>query len=183
MERTLVVTGRGFAAAEPDVANITVGVRTVASALLAAANMASTDMAWVIDLLRGLAIAGNDFKARRFSVYSQKRPLGAGGQCRRVTESVGSSLDDPEPLARAARVDAMRNAVARANKHVGAAGVVLGPIPVIIKRPVDGVHHPGGGLLSLGGATGGPAGSPLNTPVESGDITASAAVHLVWDLV
>ncbi len=71
--RTISVTGLGEVAAVPDIAHVTVGVRTVAGTARAALSENSTTMAAVIDALRGMGIADRDMRTTNVSLHPRWR--------------------------------------------------------------------------------------------------------------
>ncbi len=71
--RTISVTGLGEVAATPDIAHVTVGVRTVAETARAALSENSTTMAAVLDELRGTGIADRDIQTTNVSLHPRWR--------------------------------------------------------------------------------------------------------------
>ena len=67
--RTISVTGLGEVAATPDIAHVTVGVRTVAKTARAALSENSTTMAGVLDAMRGTGIADRDMRTTNVSLH------------------------------------------------------------------------------------------------------------------
>ena len=71
--RTISVTGFGEVAATPDIAHVTVGVRTVAETARAALSENSTTIAAVLDALRGSGIADRDMQTNNVSLHPRWR--------------------------------------------------------------------------------------------------------------
>ena len=67
--RTISVTGFGEVAATPDIAHVTIGVRTVAETARAALSENSTTMAGVLDAMRGTGIADRDIRTTNVSLH------------------------------------------------------------------------------------------------------------------
>jgi hypothetical protein len=67
--RTISVTGLGEVTATPDIAHVTVGVRTVAETARAALTENSATMAGVLDTLRGSGIADRDIRTTNVSLH------------------------------------------------------------------------------------------------------------------
>jgi uncharacterized protein YggE len=71
--RTISVTGLGEVTATPDIAHVTVGVRTVAKTARAALSENSTTMAAVLDALRSRGIADRDMRTTNVSLHPRWR--------------------------------------------------------------------------------------------------------------
>ena len=71
--RTISVTGLGEVAATPDIAYVTVGVRTAAGTARAALSENSTTMAGVLDALRSRGIADRDMRTTNVSLHPRWR--------------------------------------------------------------------------------------------------------------
>jgi uncharacterized protein YggE len=71
--RTISVTGRGEVMATPDIAHVTVGVRTMARTARAALSENSTTMAAVLDVLRATGIADRDMQTTNVSLHPRWR--------------------------------------------------------------------------------------------------------------
>jgi len=75
--KTLVVTGYGWASAEPDMAEVSLGVLTEAATATEAVQENAEKMSEVINALKDLGITEDDMETQQFSVYpmySQSAP-------------------------------------------------------------------------------------------------------------
>jgi len=76
-QKTLVVTGYGWASAEPDMAKVSLGVLTQAATATEAVQQNAEKMSRVIDALKEMGITEDNMKTEHFSiypVYSQSDP-------------------------------------------------------------------------------------------------------------
>lgn len=87
---------------------------------------------------------------------------------------IGFAIRDPKPLLAAARADAVKDAIARAEIYAKAAGLALGPILAIQE---GGSSAPRPLYKAMGYAAGLAA-----TPVAGGEETLSASVSITWAL-
>ncbi len=77
-EHSITVVGTGTASGAPDVAHITAGVETQAPSIQTAVSDNQTQMAALLDALKGLGIADKDLQTNNFSVYTEQKPASDG---------------------------------------------------------------------------------------------------------
>ncbi len=71
-ERTMTVTGRGTVSAKPDLAQLSVGVETLAATVGEASQQNNTRMAALMAKLKELGIAEKDIQTSNFSINSER---------------------------------------------------------------------------------------------------------------
>jgi len=89
---------------------------------------------------------------------------------------IGFSIRDPKPLMAAAREDAVKDAIARAETLSRAAGVTLGPIVSISEGSFGAPPQP---MFRMAMTAGVPAPPP---PVAAGENTLSTTVSVTWEI-
>ena len=72
IERTMTVTGRGTVSAKPDLAQLSVGVETLAATVGEASQQNNTQMASLVAKLKELGIAEKDIQTSNFSINSER---------------------------------------------------------------------------------------------------------------
>jgi uncharacterized protein len=84
MNRGITVVGTGKASGTPDVANISVGVETVAASVQQAVDDNKAKMTQLLDALQSLGIADKDIQTSNYGVYTERQsvpvPDGKGDQ-------------------------------------------------------------------------------------------------------
>jgi len=73
--RGITVVGTGKASGTPDVANINIGVETVAASVQQAVDDNKAKMTTLLDALKSLGIADKDIQTSNYSVYTERQPV------------------------------------------------------------------------------------------------------------
>lgn len=204
----ITVTGEGIIQAAPDMAILSIGVTTEAESAAAAMTENSKALSAVLERLKASGIEARDLQTSNLSLSpnwtgydsaSGGRPTIAGYTASnqltvriRALETLGGVLDaaisdganalnglsfaltDPRPATDAARVQAVEDARAKATLLVEAAGAQLGRIVSISE---------GGGMSPQPGPMFRAAAEAMPVPVEGGEVAASAAVTVVFEIV
>ena len=211
--RQLRVTGTGEVFAEPDMATVTLGVVSEAETAADALAQNSETMSEIIAALKAARIAARDLATSNFSIqpkfiYPDKtrgdqgeprivgytvrnsltvriRELARTGEILDAMVSLGSNaisgvsfgLDDTGPVMERARGQAVADARARAELYADAAGVALGDI-LLITEP----QSRGPGPAPYARTTSIQA-EARPVPVEGGELTFSASLDVVWEIL
>ncbi|MEX0339559.1 MAG: SIMPL domain-containing protein [Arenibacterium sp.] len=205
--RQITVTGEGRVDVAPDMALITLGVTQQADAAQEAMAATSEAVGQILTRLDQIGLAARDVQTRRITLnpvwvndrYESDNPPKIAGFVAantiairvRALDQLGEVLDaviedgantfnglqfliaDPAPLMNEARKKAVADAMARAALLTEAAGVTLGPVRSIDER------GGGGGPMMMEMA----AARSANVPIASGEVSLSASVTMVFDIV
>ncbi|MGI9509218.1 MAG: SIMPL domain-containing protein [Geminicoccaceae bacterium] len=198
--RRITVSGQGEAKAAPDVATMSIGVETEAKTPGLALSENAARMTAVMKQLKGAGIADKDMQTSQLGISpihgdrQQPRTTIAyrvSNQLQvtiRAIDSLGAILDatvadganavngptfgiaDPEPLLAAAQDEAVKDAIAKAERFAAAAGVELGEV-ISIDEGGGGPVFPRQGRMEAMAAS---------TPVAAGESTLSANVTMTF---
>lgn len=202
----ITVTGEAAVNRAPDQATLSIGVTTQAETAAEALAQNSAAMTAVIDRLKAAGIEDRDLQTQGLSVNPNWTGYDSSISGSRIDgytatnilsvrvaalETLGEVLDaavadgantlnglsfglaDPRPAMDEARRLAVADALAKATLLAEAAGVKLGDIVTI----------------SEGGGYGGPMptykaeAAPMSVPIQEGEVSQSASVTIVWQLV
>ena len=208
--RSIHVTGSGLVTSEPDIATIYLGVSVEKATVEEAREAAASAMTAVIASLKANDIAESDIQTQNFSVYPQydytdeKRVLrgysvnntisakvrelenlsdivddaiGAGGDII-VVNSIQFMIEDPTPLQAQARALAVKNAEAKAQTLAETSGVTLGK-PITITETTRTVGPP---IAYAAEAAFADESARSITPIESGELTVTINVTIVYEI-
>ncbi len=205
--RTITVNGEGRASAVPDMAVISIGVKTDGDTAAGALRDNSAAMKATIDKLKELGVANKDIQTSGLSVnprydYEKNRAnpriIGyvasntitvrlrnlddAGAVIDQAVQSGANSLGgisfvfaDPKPLYAAARIDAVKDAKAKAELLTDAAGVDLGRL-MIIQDGYAQAPSPRPMLARM------EMQADASVPLSAGESSVSASVTLVYEI-
>ena len=205
--RQIMVMGEGQVEAVPDMATITLGVTHEAKAAREAMAATSDAVARILEQLGAMGIAERDLQTSNLTlnpvwsdrsgsvggynqisgfaasntVFVRVRDLDGLGQILDAVIDVGAndfnglsfSVQEPEPLEMQARDAAVADAMAKAVALAKAAGVTLGPVRSITD------NGGGGGPVMMEMA----ASRKGGVPIAAGEVTVSAMVSMVFDIV
>ncbi len=204
----ITVSGEGVVQGTPDMAILSIGVTTEAASAVQAMTENTKALSGVLDRLKSGGIEARDLQTSNLSLNPNWTgyDTASGGQPKiagytatnqltvriRALETLGGVLDaaitdgantlnglsfamsDPRPATDAARVRAIEDARAKASLLVEAAGAKLGRI-VSISEGGNSVPQPGPMFRASAEA--------MPVPVEGGEISASASVTVVFEIV
>lgn len=204
MKRTITVRGVGHSTTTPDVADVRLGVAvtrtTVAEARVAAADKAAR----IVEAVTAAGVGAADVRTASLVVqpeYDYKDGVQSlrgqsvshqfaivvrdldqigqvvdGGLAAGATTLDGVTLRtaDPAPAAEAARLDAFRDARARAASLAAEAGVRLGKVLAIAEADPDGLPRP----MAMGKVALAADASP--TPIQVGETDVVVALSVVF---
>ncbi|MFN8474221.1 MAG: SIMPL domain-containing protein [Anaerolineae bacterium] len=201
--RTILVVGKGEVSVKPDMAEITIGVQSTAPTLAAASQKANTDMDAVVKSLKSNGVADKDIQTASYNVNAQRdntnkitgyqvtnmvrvkiRDLSKAGATLDAAVSSGANqvygisftLADPSAAEKAARQAAIDNAKSRAGDYASQAGGTVGQVLQIsetIGEPTPIARFDTAPKLAAASAA---------VPVESGELTVTAQVQVVYAL-
>jgi uncharacterized protein len=202
---TISVVGEGRVVAQPDVANLALGVESTAPTLAQAQEDAAARMQAVVDALLAQGVARDDVRTSRLSVgpvydnrdasqirgyraanavQAKLRDLGRVGAvvdaataagANRV-DGIGFAIDDPTRAKDQARAEAMANARAKADQLAALAGVRVVGVKAIVES--DPVARPV--PMAREAAAMPAAASAPQTPVEPGTQEIRTQVSVVY---
>ena len=204
MKRTITVRGLGRSTTIPDVADVRLGVAVTRPTVAEARSVAADTAARIVAAVTGAGVAAADVRTASLVVqpeYDYKdgiqslrgqtvshqfavvvRDLDRIGQV--VDDGLASgatTLDDvtlrtadPAPAAEAARLDAFRDAKARAASLAAEAGVTLGKVLAIAEADPGGLPRP----LAMGKLALAADASP--TPIQVGETDVVVALSVVF---
>ncbi|MFN8484863.1 MAG: SIMPL domain-containing protein [Anaerolineae bacterium] len=202
--RTVQVVGRGEVSVKPDMAEITVGVQSIAPTLAAASQKANTDMDAVVKSLKSSGVADKDIQTVSYNVNAQRdnnnkvtgyqvtnmvrvkvRDLSKAGATLDAAVSSGANqvygisftLADPAAADKAARQAAIDNAKARAGDYATQAGASVGQV-LQISETMTGPTP----LVQFDAAPRAAASMSAAVPVQTGELTVTAQVQVVYAL-
>ena len=208
---TLTVGGTGQVSVAPDMATLRVGVETQAETATEALAANSQAAQRVIDTLKGQDVADKDIQTANFSIFpvyentnrrepgpeeprvlgyrvtnqvmARIRNLDELGALLDATVSQGANridgvefgLQDDAEQADEARRRAVQDARRKAEVYAEAAGVELNRI-----RSID---EGGGGPMPVRDMAFRAEASSMEVPIASGEMTVTASVQIVWEIV
>ncbi|MDQ6672691.1 MAG: SIMPL domain-containing protein [Chloroflexota bacterium] len=200
------VVGQGIVITQPNIARITLGVEVFDPSLSKAQASASSNMDAVVNKLKADGIADTDIRTVSYNVIpqydqqNQNQPLLRGYQVQNLVEvksnnvgSLGSLIDDAvasgatrvygirfeasdmSALKSQARDQAMQDARAQADQLARDAGVTLGRTISIEVSDTSGTTP-----IRAPAQAAAPAAAVSTTPIQSGELSISTTVHVVW---
>jgi len=208
--RTIQVTGSGSVVGDPDMATLNLGVSVEKKTVAEAREAAADAMAAVIDSLKGTAVPEKDIQTQAFSIHPQYNYTDNGRVLRgyRVSNTViakvreldtlsqvidGAAeaggdivvvntiqfiIEDSTALQTQARGLAVKNAEAKAQTLAQESGVSLGK-PVSI---IENTHTVGPPIAFEEAASLAADSARASTPIESGELTITVNVTIVYDI-
>lgn len=208
--RTIQVTGNGSVVGEPDVATLNLGVSVEKVTVAEAREAAASAMTDVIESLKANAVAEKDIQTQAFSIQPQYNYTDNGRVLRgyrvsntvtakvRGSESLSQIIDDAAGAGRdivvvntiqfmiedstalqtQARGLAVKNAEAKAQALAQESGVSLGK-PVSI---IETTHAASPPVAFAEEAAFASDSARTSTPIESGELTITVNVTIVYDI-